>query len=86
MVDGLTSLLEGGKKPPEDTLFTRQESAARARLSLSTLDRLIKSGDLEVVRIRHSIRIRKSALDALLQGSENAESGTPGIDSRKNTT
>lgn len=78
-VDGLKSLMERWKEPPEDALFTRQESADRARLSLSTLDRLIKGGDLKVVRIRHSIRIRKSALDALLQGSKNADFGTPGI-------
>lgn len=52
-------------------LLTRQESAARLSQSVRTIDNLIASGDLPVVRIGRSIRIRPSAIDYFIEARES---------------
>lgn len=51
----------------DDPVFTRTEAVKWSTLSLSTLDRFIKSEELEVIRIGRAVRIRKSSLEAFLR-------------------
>jgi excisionase family DNA binding protein len=51
-------------------IFTRHESAAYSRVCLRTLDSAIANGNIQVIRIGRSLRIRKSALDAFLEACE----------------
>lgn len=44
--------------------LTREETATRLRISISTVDRLIKSGDLTVRRAGRSVRIAVESVDA----------------------
>lgn len=67
--EGLAVLLERREDPPDDELLTRSETVSWTKISLSTLDRLIQSGDLKALRIRNSVRIRKSDVCALLRNS-----------------
>ncbi len=52
-------------------LLTRQESAERLRQSVRTVDKLIESGELPVVRIGRSIRIRPSAIEYFIEARES---------------
>lgn len=52
-------------------LLTRQESAERLNQSVRTIDNLIATGELAVVRIGRSIRIRPSAIDYFIEARES---------------
>jgi excisionase family DNA binding protein len=45
--------------------LTRKQAADRANVSLSTLKRWIKAGELDVIEIGRNIRITPAALDDL---------------------
>lgn len=49
------------------SLLTRQDTALALATCLRTVDEFIASGDLEIVRIGRSVRIRPSALDAFIE-------------------
>lgn len=52
---------------PNDPLVTRNDAAGYLNVSLRQVDRLIADGSLPALRVgERSIRIRRSALDALL--------------------
>lgn len=46
-------------------LATKGEACATLRISTATLDRWIKSGRLEIVKIGHSVRIKVASIAAL---------------------
>jgi excisionase family DNA binding protein len=48
-------------------LLTRQDTALALATCLRTVDEFIASGDLEIVRIGRSVRIRPSALEAFIE-------------------
>ena len=50
-------------------LLTPHEVAARCRVSLRTVRRWIADGELPVLHLGRSVRIRKSALAAFLRSS-----------------
>ena len=52
-------------------LLTRQESAERLSQSVRTVDKLIEAGELPVVRIGRSIRIRPSAIEYFIEARES---------------
>jgi len=52
-------------------LLTRQESAERLNQSVRTIDNLIAAGELQVVRIGRSIRIRPSAIEYFIEARES---------------
>lgn len=54
---------------PDSWVFTRRQFATTYDLSLRTVDKLIASGQLKVLRFGRSVRIPKSAADKLLSGS-----------------
>ena len=52
-------------------LLTRKEAAITLGVSLRTVDELISTGDLPVVRLaKKCVRIRPSALDYLIEARE----------------
>lgn len=51
-------------------LMTRQEAAELLRVSLPTLDRLLRQNKLPVIRIGKSVRFRKSSLQAMIDKLE----------------
>lgn len=50
-------------------LLTRQESAELLRVSLTTLTRLTKAGQLGYVKVGRQVRIPRASLDRYLAGS-----------------
>jgi len=56
----------------------RKEAAREVlQVSRATLDRLIESGDLPVVRVgKRGIRIRQSAIDALIERGSRRRDGS----------
>ena len=52
-------------------LLNRAEAAEALALSVRMIDELVKSGDLPVVRIGRSVRIRPSALDYFIEARES---------------
>lgn len=48
-------------------LLTRQDVATALTTSLRTVDEAIASGDLEIVKIGRSVRVRASALEAFIE-------------------
>lgn len=50
-------------------LLTRQEAAELLRVSLTTLTRLTKAGQLGYVKVGRQVRIPRPALDRYLSGS-----------------
>ena len=48
-------------------LNTRRDAAARLNVSLSTVDRLIRTGELPVVKLERNVRIRPSDLEAFIE-------------------
>ena len=54
-------------------LLTVREAAATLRVSEQTIGRLIREGGLEHLRVRDSIRIPHSALDALRRPATTKE-------------
>ena len=56
----------------EDRLLTVPEAAARLRVHAITVRRYIKAGRLAAVRVGRNVRVRESALEALLESTPNA--------------
>ncbi|KAA1378541.1 excisionase family DNA-binding protein [Aeromicrobium fastidiosum] len=55
----------------KDEIFYSVRSAAeRSNFSESTIRRAIRDGELQALKVRGSIRIRKSAMDAWLLSGE----------------
>jgi excisionase family DNA binding protein len=52
-------------------LMTRQQTALYLDRSVSTIDRMIKNGELEAVRIRGAVRISRTACVNALNGTSN---------------
>ena len=52
-------------------LLTREEAAKALRQSVRQTDKLIASGDLAVVRIGRSVRIRPSAVELFIEARES---------------
>jgi excisionase family DNA binding protein len=50
-----------------EELWTRKEASQRLKISLPTLDRMIKCGEVSHVKIRRSVRIPRSAVEQLMQ-------------------
>ncbi len=74
---GLTSerlvfLITHQPEPESECLLTRAEAAEKLRISLPTLDRLLRSGELSMRRIRRAVRIPASAVEAILNGKAAA--------------
>lgn len=51
-------------------LLNRKEAGTILGVSLRTIDELVSSGDLPVVRLGRSVRIRPSAIDYLIEARE----------------
>lgn len=52
-------------------LLTRNEAAATLSLSVRMIDELVKSGDLQTVRIGRAVRFRPSALEYFIEARES---------------
>ncbi len=63
-------LVEAVKPAPEEdkeeSLLTRKEVAQRLKVSLPTVDRLLRSRELGSIKIRHSVRVPESAIEELI--------------------
>lgn len=53
-------------KLQESALLTRKETAAHLKIALRSLDVFVKSGELSVVRLGKTVRIRPGALDEFI--------------------
>jgi excisionase family DNA binding protein len=53
-----------------ERLYTRKQSRERLNCSLSTLERLIRRGEIPVVRMGRKILIRESALERWIEAQE----------------
>jgi excisionase family DNA binding protein len=53
-----------------ERLYTRKQSCERLNCSLSTLERLIRRGEIPVVRMGRKILIRESALERWIEAHE----------------
>jgi excisionase family DNA binding protein len=56
--------------PCTECLLDAQEAAARCRLSVQTIRRMTKSGELAVVKIRRSVRIPESEIIRIMTPNE----------------
>ncbi len=52
---------------PEEIVYTILEAAKLLKVSDDTIRRLIKSGELEAVKVGNQWRIKKESLDKLLK-------------------
>ena len=53
-----------------ERLYSRKEAIQRLNCSLSTLERLIRQGELPIVRMGRKILIRESALERWIEAHE----------------
>jgi excisionase family DNA binding protein len=53
-----------------EPLYTRKQACERLNCSLSTLERLIRRGEIPVVRMGRKILIRESALERWIEAHE----------------
>lgn len=53
-------------------LFTKKQISRELRVSLRTVDRLLKSGDLKYLKIGRLVRITEGQLNQFLQTCETA--------------
>ena len=53
-----------------ERLYTRKQSCERLNCSLSMLERLIRRGEIPVVRMGRKILIRESALERWIEAQE----------------
>ena len=53
-----------------ERLYTRKEACVRLHCSLSTLEKLIRQGDLSIVRMGRKILIRESAIQRWIEAHE----------------
>jgi len=51
----------------DDPLLTIREIAKFLNVSIRTVQRMVKRGDLDAIRVGGQIRVRRSALDMLLR-------------------
>ena len=51
-------------------LLNRKDAGSQLAVSLRTVDELISSGNLPVVRLGRAVRIRQSAIDYLIEANE----------------
>lgn len=56
------------KDVPTETLRTRIKAKGLLGVSMPTIDRMIKAGELRAVRVRGRVMIPQSALDAIMKG------------------
>jgi excisionase family DNA binding protein len=56
-----------------ERLYTRIEAKDRLRCSLATLEKLIRQGDLPVVRMGRKILIRESAIQRWIETHEQLD-------------
>jgi excisionase family DNA binding protein len=59
----------------DPAFFDREEAAGKLRISVTTVDRLIKAGKLRAARIGRRVVISPQALDAFRRDAEAAEWG-----------
>ncbi len=60
-----------------DELLTRSEAAALLRVSMPTIDRMRRAGDLPYLKTKRAVRIERDALMALVRRNESgADHGT----------
>ena len=59
----------------DTTFLDRQETAHELRVSVPTVDRLIKSGELRAARIGRRVVVSPQAINAFRQAREAAEWG-----------
>jgi excisionase family DNA binding protein len=60
-----------------ELLLTRDEAAAALKLCTRTVDKLIRNGELPVVRIGRRVLVSVSAIEAWISRQEAANSATP---------
>jgi len=65
------------RRPP--VAFTKREVCEAARLSLPTVNRMLRSGALQYRKIGRCVRIPAHALEQLLDGGEAQQPGVPAI-------
>ena len=53
---------------PDKQLLTLEDACERLQVSEATIRRLVKDGELRVVRIGRAIRVRPEDLDAFIDG------------------
>lgn len=61
--------------PEVKPVMTKKEAAGYLGLSLATVDRYMKSGDLRFVKLQRSVRFRREDLDAFL--AAHVQGGPP---------
>jgi excisionase family DNA binding protein len=63
----------------DERLLTRNEVCERLRCSMPTLDRMIKRGDLPVVRVGRRVLLRESTVNEWIRAHEHgpAQEGEP---------
>jgi excisionase family DNA binding protein len=59
-----------------ERLYSRKEAIQRLNCSLSTLERLIRQGEIPVVRMGRKILIRESALQRWIEAHEYLQKGS----------
>ena len=64
--DKLETALAFQPEPQTDRLRTRIESTDVLHISMPTLDRMIKAGQLRAVKIRGRVMIPQSSLDSIM--------------------
>lgn len=52
----------------QDVLYTIDEAARILRVSHDTIRRMIKSGELNAIKVRGQWRVRKESIDRIVQG------------------
>ena len=55
-------------EPEQETLLSRKEAAAALNISVPTVDRMLKDGELIPCRVRGRVFIRQSDVDGVLRG------------------
>ena len=65
-------LHRGNFLPPsaEEILLTRNETAKALHVSLPTVDRMVKAGELRRVKVRGRIMIQQSEIDKILKNGQ----------------
>ena len=59
-----------------ERLYTRKEACVRLHCSLSTLEKLIRQGELSVVRMGRKILLRESTLQRWIEAHEQTQNGS----------
>lgn len=62
------AFLEPEKPEKPEQLLTRQEAAEKLHLSIPTIDRMLRDGELVYRKIRRAVRIPLSEVEAVMQG------------------